>query len=161
VTSEELEAARSVVMSLLAGVTFAILGLSLVNSFRMGGRQEKGRNGMRTKKNNCSDVGSPASDWEIKAANIFSFYFSKANYRYGLRLTSIPKSGPPRLRSLMTVVPRARSGTRPRLRVQGPVQCNTRPYRRVRVLGAHRGGYMYSIHDDHKYNTHFIKVVQG
>jgi hypothetical protein len=74
VTSEEL-AARSVVMSLLPGVTFAILGLSLVNSFRMGGRQEKGRNEMRTKKNNCSDVGSPAVTGRSRPPIYFPFIF--------------------------------------------------------------------------------------
>lgn len=40
-TSEELEAARSVVISLLAGVTFAIFCLSLLNSFRIGGKSKK------------------------------------------------------------------------------------------------------------------------
>lgn len=36
VTSEELEEVRSVGISLEAGVTLAILGLSLLNSFRIG-----------------------------------------------------------------------------------------------------------------------------
>ena len=39
-TSEELEEVRSVVTSLEAGVTLAILGLSLVNNLRMGGERK-------------------------------------------------------------------------------------------------------------------------
>ena len=58
VTSEVLDAARSVVMSLLAGVTLAILGLSLLNSFRIArrGNENEGETRMRT----CLMLGSPS-----------------------------------------------------------------------------------------------------
>jgi hypothetical protein len=45
VTSEELEEVRSVGISLGAGVTLAILGLSLLNSFRMGVHKKGDQNG--------------------------------------------------------------------------------------------------------------------
>ena len=70
-TSEELDEVRSVGTSLEAGVTLAILGLSLLNRFRMGsgeklyrGKREEMRlvNEERNENENCSDVGSPGRD---------------------------------------------------------------------------------------------------